>query len=75
VKEKGIHPNVDFFAASVYNQLQIPTSFFTPIFVVARSSGWAAHVIEQRSANRLIRPKSKYVGPGKRLYSDFKPKL
>lgn len=75
VKEKKIYPNVDFFAASVYNQLGIPTEFFTPIFVIARSTGWSAHVIEQRSANRLIRPKSQYVGPSRRKYSEFKPKL
>lgn len=75
VESKKIYPNVDFFAASLYNQMGIPTLFFTPIFVIARATGWAAHVMEQRSANRLIRPKSKYIGPSSRKYHEFKPKL
>lgn len=62
LKEKKLFPNLDFYAASVYHQCGIPTKFFTPIFVISRTSGWAAHIIEQRSDNKLIRPKSNYIG-------------
>jgi citrate synthase len=60
---KGLYPNVDFFAASVYHSLGIPTDLFTPVFAVSRMSGWTAHVIEQHADNRLIRPDSEYIGP------------
>jgi citrate synthase len=60
---KGLRPNVDFYAASVYHALGIPTDLFTPVFAVSRMSGWTAHVIEQHLDNRLIRPDSEYVGP------------
>jgi citrate synthase len=60
---KGLYPNVDFFAASVYHALGIPTDLFTPVFSVSRMAGWTAHVIEQHADNRLIRPDSEYVGP------------
>jgi citrate synthase len=60
---KGLHPNVDFFAASVYHALGIPTDLFTPVFAISRMSGWTAHVIEQHEDNRLIRPDSEYTGP------------
>ena len=62
-EEKRMYPNADFYAASAYNQCGIPTPLFTPIFVFARTAGWAAHVIEQQRNNKLIRPSSKYVGP------------
>jgi citrate synthase len=61
--EKGIYPNVDFYAASVYGYLQIPTDLFTPVFACSRVSGWTAHVREQYADNRLIRPDHGYVGP------------
>ena len=61
--EKGIYPNVDFYAASVYGYLQIPTDLFTPVFACSRVSGWTAHVREQYADNRLIRPDHAYVGP------------
>ncbi|HKI74455.1 MAG TPA: 2-methylcitrate synthase [Pseudomonadales bacterium] len=64
--EKELFPNADFFHASTYNYLGIPTKLFTPIFVMSRVSGWAAHVIEQRSNNRLIRPSADYIGPDHR---------
>ncbi len=59
---KGLRPNVDFYAASVYHSLGIPTDLFTPVFAISRMSGWTAHVIEQHADNRLIRPDSEYIG-------------
>ena len=64
----GLYPNADFYAASAYHQCGIPTEFFTPIFVIGRTAGWAAHIIEQRSDNRIIRPTSLYVGPPRRAF-------
>lgn len=77
LKQKGMHCNLDFFAASTYHQCGIPTFLFTPIFVISRTTGWASHVFEQRANNRLIRPSSKYVGPGTRDYENIlrRPKL
>ncbi|GII90887.1 citrate/2-methylcitrate synthase [Sinosporangium siamense] len=60
--EKKLYPNVDFYAATVYHYLGIPTDLFTPVFSVSRMSGWTAHVIEQHADNRLIRPDSEYIG-------------
>jgi len=68
--EKGLLPNVDFYSASVYHSLGIPHDLFTPIFAVSRMSGWLAHILEQYSNNRLIRPRADYIGPDKR---DFVP--
>ncbi|MFT7384992.1 MAG: 2-methylcitrate synthase, partial [Urechidicola sp.] len=67
--EKKLFPNADFFHASAYNYMGIPTKIFTPIFVMSRLTGWAAHVMEQRSNNRLIRPSADYVGPENRSYT------
>ncbi len=61
-KEKALVPNVDFYSASTYHYLGIPTDLFTPIFAMSRVAGWTAHVMEQYSDNRLIRPISEYVG-------------
>lgn len=61
--EKRLYSNVDFYSASVYYYLGIPTDLFTPIFAMSRMSGWAAHIIEQHTNNRLIRPRAEYVGP------------
>ncbi|MEQ9561704.1 MAG: citrate/2-methylcitrate synthase, partial [Woeseiaceae bacterium] len=61
--EKKLFANADFFAASVYHFMGIPTYLFTPIFVCSRITGWAAHIMEQRSNNKLIRPAADYVGP------------
>jgi citrate synthase len=60
--EKGLYPNVDFYAATVYHYLGIPTDLFTPVFSVSRVAGWTAHIMEQHADNRLIRPDSEYVG-------------
>jgi citrate synthase len=62
-QEKNLNANVDFYSATVYYSLGIPTDLFTPIFAIARMAGWTAHVLEQLADNRLIRPLSEYVGP------------
>jgi len=67
-EKKNMYPNADFYAASAYHQCGVPTSFFTPIFVVGRTSGWMAHVSEQRVGNKIIRPTSAYIGPPPRDY-------
>ena len=61
--EKKLFANADFFAASVYHFMGIPTYLFTPIFVCSRITGWAAHIMEQRADNKLIRPAADYIGP------------
>jgi citrate synthase len=66
--EKGLYPNVDFYAATVYHYLGIPTDLMTPIFALARMVGWTAHVREQYADNRLIRPESEYIGPRNQRY-------
>jgi len=62
--EKKIFANADFFAATVYHFIGIPTYLFTPIFVCSRITGWSAHIMEQRADNKLIRPAADYIGPG-----------
>src|SRR5690554_6078947 len=64
-REKKLFCNADFFHASAYHFMDIPTKLFTPIFVCSRVTGWAAHVFEQRANNRIIRPSADYVGPEK----------
>ena len=61
--EKKLFANADFFHASTYRFMGIPTKLFTPIFVCSRVTGWAAHVMEQRANNRIIRPSADYSGP------------
>jgi citrate synthase len=61
-EKKGLYANVDFYSATVYYSLGIPTDLFTPVFAISRTAGWTAHVLEQLSDNRLYRPLSQYVG-------------
>ena len=61
--EKKLYPNVDFYSASTFYSLGIPVDLYTPIFAVSRMSGWTAHVLEQYRNNRLIRPRTDYIGP------------
>jgi citrate synthase len=64
----NLNPNVDFFSASAYYTMGIPIDLFTPIFGIARVTGWCAHVMEQHRNNRIIRPTDDYVGPfGKKV--------
>ena len=67
-EQKQLYPNVDFYSASVYHALGIPTDLFTPVFACSRIAGWTAHVLEQYENNRLMRPRAQYIGPGSRAY-------
>lgn len=70
-REKRLFCNADFFHASAYHFMGIPTKLFTPIFVMSRVSGWAAHIKEQRANNRIIRPSAEYTGPEKAQWKDI----
>ncbi|MEJ2042655.1 MAG: 2-methylcitrate synthase [Reinekea sp.] len=67
-REKELFPNADFYHASTYHHMGIPTDLFTPIFVMSRVSGWVAHIKEQRANNRIIRPSADYIGSDPRSY-------
>lgn len=69
-QEKGLFPNLDFYSASAYHFMGVPTPMFTPIFVISRIAGWTAHIIEQRLNNRLIRPSAAYIGPDNQPWAD-----
>lgn len=68
-QDKGLYPNVDFYSASAYHALGIPTDLFTPVFACSRIAGWTAHVLEQYENNRLMRPRADYIGPARRSYA------
>ena len=70
---KKLFPNLDFYSALAYRFCGIPTDLYTPLCVLARISGWTAHVMEQRADNKLIRPISRYTGPEPRVYVPLVP--
>ncbi len=67
-RERGLFPNLDFYTALVYRACGIPTELFTPVFVLSRTTGWSAHVFEQRVVDKLVRPGATYVGPAPRPF-------
>lgn len=73
--EKKLFPNLDFYSALVYYFCGIPLEFFTPLFVFSRTSGWAAHIIEQRADNKIIRPLAEYIGPALQSFTPIEKRV